>query len=60
MESLHDADRWRTAPGLELLGPVQDSGLQAPTYLVRRTDGQVMQVSALIELVLQQLARTAR
>ncbi|HEY9291019.1 MAG TPA: hypothetical protein VIP98_07060 [Microlunatus sp.] len=56
MESLHDADRWRTAPGLELLGPVQDSGLQAPTYLVRRTDGQVMQVSALIELVLQQLA----
>ncbi|QDP96569.1 hypothetical protein FOE78_12210 [Microlunatus elymi] len=56
MESSNDVDRWRTAPGLELLGPVQDSGLQSATYLVRRSDGQVVQVSALIELVLQELS----
>ena len=43
---------WRLAPGLELLGRVDGSGLREETYLVRRSDGQVVQVSELVNLVL--------
>lgn len=43
---------WRLAKGLQRLGQVQDSGLREPTYLVRRADGQTIQVSELLHLVL--------
>jgi putative peptide zinc metalloprotease protein len=43
---------WRATPGLELLGPVQSSGLRDPVFLVRRGDGQMLQVSELLHLVL--------
>lgn len=49
------AARSRTAPGLEDLGPVQGSALLTPHYLVRRADGQVVQVSELLHLVLSEL-----
>ncbi|HEV7898417.1 MAG TPA: hypothetical protein VGP31_11295, partial [Planosporangium sp.] len=46
-------DRWaRSAPrlarGVELLGEYQDSGYWLPKYLVRRADGQVMQLPLLL------------
>ena len=46
---------WGRAPGLDLLGEVQDSGLAHPTYLARRADGQVLQLSELLHLVLAEL-----
>ncbi len=49
---------WSRSPGLELLGLVPDSGLSARTFLVRRADGQVVQVSELLNLVLTQLDPT--
>src|SRR4051812_18020311 len=48
--------RWRRAVGVESLGQVQDSGLTAPAFLVRRGDGQVVQVSELVHLVLMALS----
>ena len=44
--------RWRVADGLDQLGPVQGSGLRESTHLVRRRDGQVVQLSQLLHLVL--------
>ena len=46
------ATRWRRTPDLEVLGQSQDSGLRDPTYLVRRWDDQVLQLSELLYLVL--------
>ncbi|MCW2736978.1 MinD/ParA family protein [Nocardioides sp.] len=43
--------RWRRALGLQFLGPVQGSGLRDPSYLVRRIDDQVVQLSELLHLV---------
>lgn len=43
---------WRRTPGVTLLGPVSGSGLTHPTALVRRSDGQVVQVSELLNLIL--------
>ena len=45
--------RWRLARGLELLGPVQGSGLRDPAFLVRRVDDQVVQLSELLHLVVR-------
>ncbi len=42
---------WRQPEGLTLLGPTQGSGMTEPTYLLRRIDGQVVQVSELLNLV---------
>ncbi len=47
--------QWGRAPGLDLLGEVQDSGLAQRSYLVRRSDGQVVQLSELLHLVLAEL-----
>lgn len=47
-----EAVRWRVVPGVELLGPATGSGLVQETFLVRRPDGQVIQISALLNLVL--------
>jgi putative peptide zinc metalloprotease protein len=38
-------------PGAELLGQAEGSGLREPPYLIRRSDGQVVQVSRLLYLV---------
>jgi putative peptide zinc metalloprotease protein len=49
---LDEGARWTRAPGLELLGPTQGSGLREPVFLVRRADDQMLQVSELLHLVL--------
>lgn len=46
-----DEARWRRALGLQFMGPVQGSGLRDPAYLLRRSDGQVVQLSELLHLV---------
>lgn len=43
---------WARAPGLEILGQTQGSGLRDPAYLVRRSDDQMLQVSELLHLIL--------
>jgi putative peptide zinc metalloprotease protein len=43
--------RPRRTAGLELLGLYRDSGFKEPPYLVRRADGQVVQLSQLLYLV---------
>ena len=45
----------RLADGIELLGAYQDSGYDQPPSLVRRPDGQVIQVSALLYQVIGQI-----
>src|SRR5262245_58923037 len=54
-ESAADA-RWCRAGGIRELGQVQGSGLREPTYLLRRGDGQVLQVSQLLHLVVRELS----
>ena len=44
-------DRWCRTPGTRQFGQVQGSGLREPAYLLRRGDGQVVQVSRLLYLV---------
>ncbi|WP_138442290.1 hypothetical protein [Sinomonas susongensis] len=39
---------WQRAAGVELLGQVSGSGLNHTTYLARRADGQVVQLSELL------------
>jgi len=41
----------RLADGVELLGELQDSGFAEPQSLIRRADGQVIQLSGLLYLV---------
>lgn len=41
----------RLAPGIELLGELKDSGFTESRSLVRRTDGQVIQLSRLLYMV---------
>ena len=48
--------RWRRVTGVELLGPVSGSGLIQSTCLVQRQDGQVIQLSELLNLVLETAA----
>lgn len=43
----------RPPAGLELLGKFKGSGFREPQYLVRRADGQVIQLSGLLYAVLQ-------
>ncbi len=44
--------RWSLAPGIVFLGPVEGSGLKDHSYLLQRGDGQIVQVSELLHLVL--------
>ncbi|HEX4686287.1 MAG TPA: MinD/ParA family protein [Nocardioides sp.] len=46
---------WRVVAGVTDLGSAQDTGLRQRTYLVRRADGQVIQLSDLLYLVLGHL-----
>jgi putative peptide zinc metalloprotease protein len=48
----------RLAPGIELLGELKDSGFAEPRSLVRRADGQVIQLSRLLYLVSCQMDGT--
>ncbi|MGO4384231.1 hypothetical protein [Specibacter sp. RAF43] len=54
--SKQDEVQWQLVPGVELLGPVTGSGLVQSTFLVQRPDGQVIQISALLNLILQSAA----
>ena len=45
----------RLADGIELLGTYQDSGYDRPPSLVRRSDGQVIQLSPLLYLVISHI-----
>lgn len=48
--------RWpRLLPGTELLGQAVGSGLREPPYLVRRCDGQVVQLSRLLYVIASHL-----
>jgi putative peptide zinc metalloprotease protein len=47
--------RWVRPPGITLLGQVQGSGLTAPAFLVRRPDGQVIQLSHLLHTVVTRI-----
>jgi putative peptide zinc metalloprotease protein len=44
-------DRPRLAPGVELIGEYEDSGFKESPYIVRRPDGQVVQLSRLLFLL---------
>lgn len=48
--------RWCRASGLRELGGAQGSGLREPRYLIRRADGQVLQISPLIQHVLREVS----
>ncbi len=48
----------RLAWGVELLGEFKDSGFSQPPFLVRRGDGQVIQMSRLLYLVASQVDGT--
>ena len=50
------AERWCRTAGTRELGEVQGSGLLDPTYLLRRGDGQVVQVSRLLYLVAREVS----
>ena len=50
------AARWRRAAGLDELGQAQGSGLREPSYLMKRADGQVVQLSQLLHLVVHEVS----
>ena len=52
--------RWRRTPDLEVLGPAQDSGLRDASYLVRRWDDQLLQLSELLHLTSSTSSRPDR
>jgi putative peptide zinc metalloprotease protein len=45
----------RLLEGTELLGPVQGSALREPPYLVRRPDGEIVQLSRLLYVIAEHL-----
>src|SRR5215218_11071557 len=47
----HNAPAPSLAPGTELIGEYEGSGFREPVFLVRRSDGQMMQLSRLVYLV---------
>jgi putative peptide zinc metalloprotease protein len=49
--------RWQRARGVELLGLVSGSGLNRTTYLVRRADGQVVQLTELLHRIVAEAKR---
>jgi len=49
--TLDPADPPRLADGIELLGELKDSGFAEPQSLIRRADGQVIQLSRLLSMV---------
>jgi putative peptide zinc metalloprotease protein len=57
--SADDADLLRPASGLSLLGEYQGTGFTEPRFLVRRGDGQVIQLTRLLYAVTQAIADDA-
>ena len=51
MTTLDTANLPRLAAGIELLGELKDSGFAQPQSLIRRADGQVIQLSRLLYMV---------
>ncbi|MCH6471283.1 hypothetical protein [Sinomonas terrae] len=49
--------RWQRASGVQLLGIVNGSGLNHSTYLVRRADGQVVQLTELLHSIVREAAK---
>ncbi|TLM87173.1 hypothetical protein [Pseudarthrobacter sp. NamE5] len=49
--------RWAPAPGLVFLGQVEGSGLKDRSFLLKRGDGQVVQLSELLHLVMVAVSR---
>src|ERR1700722_17671335 len=49
--TVDSASSLRLAGGIELLGDLKDSGFAEPRSLIRRVDGQVIQLSRLLYLV---------
>jgi putative peptide zinc metalloprotease protein len=47
----------RLLPGVELLGTVEGSGLREPPHYVRRSDGQVVQLSRLLFVIAEHAQR---
>jgi putative peptide zinc metalloprotease protein len=47
-----ESPHWQRTRDIEVLGPVQDSGLRDASYLVRRWDDQMLQLSELLYLAL--------
>lgn len=47
--------QWSRAQGVELLGEVQGSGLVDAAFLVQRKDGQLLQISELLNLVVGEM-----
>jgi putative peptide zinc metalloprotease protein len=47
----------KPAPGLELLGEMEDSGFEQTPFLVRRADGQVVQLPELLFVVLEAIGQ---
>ena len=56
------AGRRSLAPGVELIGEYEGSGLKDPPYIVKRADGQVVQIPRLLFLIARALdgGRTTR
>jgi putative peptide zinc metalloprotease protein len=52
--ALEPQHRLCRAPGVELIGQVEGSGLTEPPYLVRRSDGQTVQLTRLLFALLEQ------
>jgi putative peptide zinc metalloprotease protein len=50
-------DALRLLPGVELLGRVEGSGLREPPHYVRRSDGQVVQLSRLLFVIAEHALR---
>ncbi|MET3720596.1 MULTISPECIES: hypothetical protein [unclassified Arthrobacter] len=50
------AGRWSPAHGIVFLGPVEGSGLKDRSYLLQRGDGQIVQLSELLNLVMVSLS----
>ncbi|WP_255771493.1 hypothetical protein [Pseudarthrobacter sulfonivorans] len=48
--------RWVPASGVVFLGPVEGSGLRERSYLLQRADGQIVQLSELLQLVMISLS----
>lgn len=48
--------RWTPAPGIVFLGPVEGSGLKDRSYLLQRGDGQIVQLSELLNVVMVSLS----
>ncbi|WP_426228706.1 hypothetical protein [Pseudarthrobacter sp. DSP2-3-2b1] len=50
------ARHWSASPGIVFLGPVEGSGLKNRSFLLQRGDGQIVQLSELLHLVMAEIS----